>query len=153
MSEEAHFNESDKQFQILGERTITPKVTRIEPTIDIKTLTTINSIQKRRVCAYARVSTSSDEQENSYAAQVDYYQKFIQLHAGWEFAGIYADEGITGTSTKNRIGFNKMTDELKGFFRQPETVNQAETVKADMPKRKGRPPKVKEPETVETETE
>ena len=111
MSEDAHFNESDKQFQIFGERTITPKVTRIEPTIDIKTLTTINSIQKRRVCAYARVSTSSDEQENSYAAQVDYYQKFIQLHAGWEFAGIYADEGITGTSTKNRIGFNKMIND------------------------------------------
>ena len=108
MSEDAHFNESDKQFQFFGEKTITPKVTRIEPTIDIKTLTTINSIQKRRVCAYARVSTSSDEQENSYAAQVDYYQKFILLHAGWEFAGIYADEGITGTSTKNRIGFNKM---------------------------------------------
>lgn len=65
MSEDAHFNESDKQFQFFGEKTITPKVTRIEPTIDIKTLTTINSIQKRRVCAYARVSTSSDEQENS----------------------------------------------------------------------------------------
>lgn len=59
------------------------------------------------VCAYARVSTSSDEQENSYAAQVDYYQKFIQPHAGWEFAGIYADEGIAGTSTKHRIVFNK----------------------------------------------
>ena len=36
-----------------------------------------------------------------------------------------------------------LPDELKGFFRQPETVNQAETVNADMPKRKGRPPKVK----------
>ena len=67
MSEDDLFNESDKQFQFFGEKTITTKVTRIEPTIDIdiKTLTTINSIQKRRVCAYARVSTSSDEQENS----------------------------------------------------------------------------------------
>ena len=62
---EVPFNESDKQFQFFGEKTITTKVTRIEPTIDIKTLTTINSIQKRRGCAYARVSTSSDEQENS----------------------------------------------------------------------------------------
>ena len=85
-----------------------PRVIRIEPTVDIRTHTSINSIKKRRVCAYARVSTNSDEQETSYEAQVDYYQKYIQAHNEWEYVGIYADEGVTGTSTKRRNGFKEM---------------------------------------------
>ena len=55
-----------------------PRVIRIEPTVDIRTHTSISNIKKRRVCAYARVSTNSDEQETSYEAQVDYYRKYIR---------------------------------------------------------------------------
>ena len=85
-----------------------PRVIRIEPTVDIRTHTSISNIKKRRVCAYARVSTNSDEQETSYEAQVDYYRKYIQAHNEWEYVGIYADEGVTGTSTKRRNGFKEM---------------------------------------------
>jgi DNA invertase Pin-like site-specific DNA recombinase len=67
------------------------------------------------VCAYARVSTDSDEQLTSYEAQVDYYTRYIKEHEGWEFAGIYTDEGITATNTKRRDGFNRMVgDALAG---------------------------------------
>lgn len=53
--------------------------------------------KRRRVAAYARVSTEKDEQLNSYEAQVDYYTNYIKGNAEWEFVDIYADEGITGT--------------------------------------------------------
>ena len=70
---------------------------------------------KRRVAAYARVSTDSEEQQTSYAAQVDYYSKYIRERDDWEFAGIYTDEGISAVSTKNRDGFNRMIqDALDG---------------------------------------
>ena len=89
-----------------------PKVVKIEPTINLRTHESINTVKKRRVCAYARVSTSSNEQEASYEAQVDYYRKYIMSHPDWEYVGIYADEGITGTSTKRRSGFNDMIDHI-----------------------------------------
>ena len=88
-----------------------PRVIRIEPTVDIRTHTSISNIKKRRVCAYARVSTNSDEQETSYEAQVDYYRKYIQAHNEWEYVGVYADEGVTGTSTKRRNGFKEMMND------------------------------------------
>ena len=46
---------------------------------------------RRRVAAYARVSTDSEEQLTSYEAQVDYYSKYIRNRQDWEFAGIYTD--------------------------------------------------------------
>ena len=46
-----------------------------------------------------------EEQQSSYEAQLDYYTNFIRNHDGWEFVNVYADEGITGTSTKHREGF------------------------------------------------
>ena len=61
-----------------------------------------------RVAAYCRVSTDSDEQETSYEAQCLHYTNFIENHEGWCLAGIYADEGISGTSTKKREQFNNM---------------------------------------------
>jgi DNA invertase Pin-like site-specific DNA recombinase len=61
-----------------------------------------------RVAAYCRVSTDSEEQLNSYEAQKDYYTQKISENPEWDFAGIYADEGITGTSMKKRTAFNKM---------------------------------------------
>ena len=70
---------------------------------------------KRRVAAYARVSTDSDEQLTSYEAQVDYYTKFIQSREDWEFVTVYTDEGISAVNTKKRDGFNQMVaDALEG---------------------------------------
>ena len=64
--------------------------------------------EKLRVAAYARVSTEQDEQESSYEAQIDYYTDYITNHPNWELVGVFADKGITGTSTKNREGFKRM---------------------------------------------
>ncbi len=65
---------------------------------------------KRRVAAYARVSTNSEEQKTSYEAQVTYYTDYIQSKSDWEFVDVYADKGITGTSTKRREQFNDMIE-------------------------------------------
>ena len=64
--------------------------------------------RKRRVAGYARVSTDSDEQFTSYQSQVNYHTKMIEANPGWELVRVYADEGIPGTGTKNRVGFNTM---------------------------------------------
>lgn len=63
---------------------------------------------KLRVAAYCRVSTLMEEQESSYEAQVRHYTEFILRHPDWILAGIYADEGISGTDTRNRDEFNRM---------------------------------------------
>lgn len=61
-----------------------------------------------KAAAYCRVSTDSDEQESSYEAQVNHYTNFIQSHDGWELAGIFADEGLSGTQAKTRPQFNAL---------------------------------------------
>lgn len=63
---------------------------------------------KQRVCAYARVSSDSEDQLHSFAIQVEYYTEYIQGQENWEFAGIYADEGITGTTVEKRDEFQRM---------------------------------------------
>ena len=63
---------------------------------------------KRRVAAYCRVSTNSEEQLNSYAAQKAYYTQRIEENPDWELAGIFADEGLSGTSMKKRAEFKRM---------------------------------------------
>ena len=63
---------------------------------------------KRRVAAYCRVSTDSEEQLNSYEAQKTYYTQKIEENPDWEMAGIYADKGLSGTSLKKRGEFNRM---------------------------------------------
>ena len=68
---------------------------------------------KLRVAAYCRVSTDSDEQATSSEAQVEHYTEFIQKNPEWEFAGIYADDGISGTNTKNRDEFNRMIEDCE----------------------------------------
>ena len=85
-----------------------PKITYIPQTRNIFSSAPITSVARRRVAGYARVSTDSDEQFTSYEAQVDYYTNYIQANPRWEFAGVYTDEGITGTNTKRRDGFNQM---------------------------------------------
>ena len=67
--------------------------------------------RKRRVAAYARVSTDSDEQFSSYEAQVDYYTRHIQSNPDWEFVMVYTDDGVSGTNTKKRDGFNRMIED------------------------------------------
>lgn len=93
----------------------TRKVHKIESTISL--LSSLPNVihQKKRVAAYARVSTDSDEQFTSYEAQVDFYTRYIQSNPDWEFVAVYADEGVTGTNTKKREGFNRMIqDALAG---------------------------------------
>ena len=73
------------------------------------------SVPKLRVAAYCRVSTESDEQATSYEAQIEHYTEYINNHPGWVLAGIYADDGISGTNTKKREEFNRLIDDcMKG---------------------------------------
>ena len=65
-----------------------------------------------RVAAYARVSTDKDDQANSFESQVKYFKEFIEKQENWQLVKIYSDEGISGTSTKNRVGFNSMIDDV-----------------------------------------
>ena len=85
-----------------------PVVKVIPQKIDPLTKQAIITSKKRRVAAYARVSTDSDEQFTSFSAQVDYYTNLINSNPNWEMVDIYTDEGISGTNTKHRESFNKM---------------------------------------------
>ncbi len=71
--------------------------------------------KKRKVAAYARVSTDDEDQQTSYAAQCDYYERYIKSREDWAFVKVYADEGISGCNTKKREGFRSMVqDALDG---------------------------------------
>ena len=90
-------------------------ITVIPATINPMTRLPMMSVILRRVAAYARVSTDSEEQLTSYEAQVDYYTKYIKSRSDWEFVEVYTDEGISATNTKKRDGFNRMVqDALDG---------------------------------------
>ncbi|MDO4301296.1 MAG: recombinase family protein [Clostridia bacterium] len=90
-------------------------VTTIPATKNRFTAAPINSKKKRKVAAYARVSTDLEDQQSSYAAQCDYYTSYIKSRDDWEFVALYSDEGISATSTKYRAGFNSMiADALDG---------------------------------------
>ena len=62
---------------------------------------------KKRVAAYARVSLDKEAMLHSIAAQVAYYSELIQQNSEWEYAGVYADEGLTGTK-ENRPQFQRL---------------------------------------------
>ena len=79
--------------------------------IDSSSIASSGNFKQKRVCAYARVSTDSEEQATSYNAQVDYYTNLIKQKPNWIYVDTFADEGISGTSTKKRDGFNKMISE------------------------------------------
>jgi DNA invertase Pin-like site-specific DNA recombinase len=85
--------------------TIIPK--KEKEIINLETGTKI----KRKVCAYARVSTDLEDQKNSFNAQLEEYESRISKNPDWEFVGLYSDEGISGTSIKKREGFKKMVDD------------------------------------------
>ena len=61
-----------------------------------------------RVGAYCRVSTDREDQSNSFESQKQYFEHYIQQQPGWELAGIFADEGRSGTSVKKREAFQAM---------------------------------------------
>lgn len=85
-------------------------ITRIESNVTIiPKLEPI--VRRKRVAAYARVSTASDEQMGSIEAQRDYYSKYIAGNTQWDFVGIYADEGLSGTSCKRRPAFQQMVED------------------------------------------
>ena len=90
-------------------------VTVIPATVCAQTRLPVQQKARRRVAAYARVSTDSEEQLTSYEAQVDYYTRFIRSHADWDFVKVYTDEGISAVTTRHRDGFNEMiADALAG---------------------------------------
>jgi len=74
------------------------KIRRVQPSPILQ--------KKLRVAAYARVSV--DTLHHSLAVQVSYYSNLIQNNPAWEYAGVYADEGITGTSTAHRTEFKRL---------------------------------------------
>ena len=77
------------------------RVTRIDPT-------TRSEIEKKKVCAYCRVSRSTADQLNSYARQIRVYTDLIKRNPSWQLVEISADEGITGTSAAKRPEFQRM---------------------------------------------
>lgn len=85
------------------------KVVRLmEPSVELKTEEVKTKYRRTRVVAYCRVSTKEEEQLNSYENQLKHYTEAINANPDWEFVGIFADKGISGTSVKNRDEFNKM---------------------------------------------
>ena len=84
---------------------MTKTIRRIEAQIPITT-------RKKRVAAYARVSLDTERLENSLSAQISYYSAFIQRNPSWEYAGVFADNGISGTST-DRTEFQRLMAECE----------------------------------------
>mgnify|MGYP001069426364 FL=1 len=70
-----------------------------------------NGYNKLRVAAYCRVSTDKDDQTNSLISQRRYFADYINQHEDWVLNDVYYDEGISGTQTKKRAGFNAMIEE------------------------------------------
>ena len=83
----------------------------IPSTVPLHTAAPVLTGAKRRVAAYARVSTEKDEQFTSYEAQIDYYTSYIKSRPDWAFVSVYSDEGKTGCNTFRREGFNRMVDD------------------------------------------
>jgi len=85
---------------------IAPNVTIIPA--KMQTAENRDKYHQLRVAAYCRVSTEQEEQQNSYQVQIAYYTDLINRKKEWSLVGIFADEGISGTQTKNRTEFKRM---------------------------------------------
>ena len=99
------------------ERKKTPRLTK---TYEVKIIpATIGVVMeteeppKKRVAAYCRVSTDQEAQETSLEEQMAHFNTVIAEHSDWELAGIYADEGISGTQVKHRVQFQQMIEDAK----------------------------------------
>ena len=88
-----------------------PRVIVIPPKPELQQTAAVT--KQLRVAAYCRVSTDEEEQLSSYEAQCEYYTDKIMSNKEWTMAGIFADEGITGTSTKKRTEFLRMIRQCK----------------------------------------
>ena len=88
------------------------KVTVIPPIAEMQGESRID-MRPKRVAAYCRVSTDREEQEHSFETQKTMYTEMIMMKPTWQMAGIYADEGITGTVAKKRPGFMKMIEDCR----------------------------------------
>lgn len=82
------------------------KINKIEPTLPV--LPT-----RKKVAAYARVSVETERLHHSLSAQVSYYSELIQANPEWEYVGVYADDGITGTKTSKREEFQRMLNDCE----------------------------------------
>ena len=69
--------------------------------------------KKQRVAAYARVSMETERLMHSLSSQVSYYSEFIQANPDWEYAGVFADDGVSGCSISKRTGFNQMMEDCE----------------------------------------
>lgn len=88
------------------------------------------SEKKMKVAAYCRVSTELEEQDSSYEAQLEYYTSKISENENWKNAGIYADDGKSGTNTKKRADFNAMIqDALCEFPYKSRVMGTSEPLK------------------------
>ena len=81
-----------------------PRISRVEPTLPMK--------KRMRVAAYARVSTEKGAMLHSLAAQINYYSEMIQRNPEYEYAGVYADEGLSGT-LEGRPEFQRMLQDCR----------------------------------------
>lgn len=68
---------------------------------------------RKKVAAYARVSMETERLHHSLSAQISYYSELIQKHHDWEYVGVYADDGISGTKAKGRVEFNQMLSDCE----------------------------------------
>jgi DNA invertase Pin-like site-specific DNA recombinase len=91
--------------------TVVKKNVTVIPMKPAEVLKGLPENSKKRVCAYCRVSTDLEEQESSFKSQVEHYTKFISSRTDWTMVDTYADEGISGTSTKKRTEFLRMIDD------------------------------------------
>jgi len=84
----------------------------------LRTVTKVESAvpqmpQRKKVAAYARVSMDTERLQHSLSAQISYYSELIQKHAGWQYVGVYADDGISGTKTNRRDEFLRMVEDCE----------------------------------------
>lgn len=82
------------------------KITRIDHTAP-------TLAARKRVAAYARVSVDTEEPMESLSAQVSHYSSYIQANPAWEYAGVYADTGISGTGTGKRAEFQRLMQDCR----------------------------------------
>lgn len=88
--------------------TVTPATKR-----STQNVVTLNQQSNVRVAAYCRVSTEESDQENSFMNQKEHYENYIKEKDGWVYAGVYADDGISGMSVKGRFGFQQLIADAK----------------------------------------
>lgn len=97
-------------FRVL--RSARMKIRKVEFSVSVNRYERMNQQRlpqaKKRVAAYCRVSTNHEEQASSFESQQRYFRQYIQGHADWELYEIFADEGLSGTTIKNRKAFQKM---------------------------------------------